>query len=56
MKKFNIEKKLAVQVKYFEELYLIKDASGEVIFTGTPEMAKKIMRLLKKPTKKRGRK
>jgi len=54
MSKFTIEKKMYAQVRYFETLYKIKDADGEVIFTGSEEMAKKLLKILgtQKPKRK----
>jgi hypothetical protein len=45
-KKYLIEKKLIAQVRFYEELYVIKDEKGETIFTGREETAKKIQKLL----------
>lgn len=47
-KKFTIEKKLIAQVRFYEELYMIKDDRGETIFAGTEVMAKKFVAILNK--------
>ncbi len=44
---FTVEKKLIAQIRFFEELHVIRDERGETIFTGTEEMAKRILKLLK---------
>lgn len=44
---FSVEKKLIAQVRFYEELYAIRDEKGETIFTGTKAMADKILKLLK---------
>lgn len=46
MKKFFVEKKFVAQIRFYEELYAVRDKNGETIFTGTPEMARKILKLL----------
>lgn len=54
-KRFTLEKKLIVQVKYFEELWVIRDQYGEKIFLGTEETAKKFLKILNQNVK-RGKK
>lgn len=44
--RFTIEKKLFAQVRFYETLYLVKDAKGERVYTGSEEMARKIHRVL----------
>jgi hypothetical protein len=48
---YRLEKKVFAQVRFFEELTLIKDDHGEVLFTGSAEMAEKILKLLNKDRK-----
>ncbi len=45
-KPFTLEKKLYAQVRFYETLYLVKDAKGERIYTGSEETAKRIQRVL----------
>ncbi len=45
--KFTLETKLVASVKFYEELHVIRDSKGEMIFTGSPELARKILKLLK---------
>lgn len=52
-KTYTVEKKMIAQVRFFEVLYKIRDDRGETIFTGSEEMAKKIMRLLKQEGKRK---
>jgi hypothetical protein len=35
--KFTMEKKLVVQVRYYEHLFIIRDGEGERVFTGSDE-------------------
>lgn len=37
MKNFTIEKKMVVQIRYYEHMYLIHDRKGERIYAGTDE-------------------
>jgi hypothetical protein len=37
MKRFSLEKKMVVQVRYYETMYLIHDRHGERVFAGTEE-------------------
>lgn len=56
-KPFTAEKKVFAQVRFFEELYIIKDQNGETLFTGTEEMRDKILKLLNRDRKSgKGRK
>lgn len=56
-KRFTIEKKLIVQVRYYEELYKIRDIKGEAVFVGSEAMARKFLKLLNgEPVKRRKRK
>ncbi len=52
-KKFVIEKKMIAQIRFYETLYVIKDNRGETIFTGSEEMAKRLIRMLGKDGSKR---
>lgn len=46
-KKFTIEKKLVVQVRYYENMFIIRDGEGERVFTGSNEKeARKIKAIL----------
>lgn len=45
-RKFVVEKRLIAQVRFFEELHVIRDERGETIFTGSPALAKRILKLL----------
>ena len=45
--KFSVEKKFVAQVRFYEELHVIKDGLGEVLFIGTEEMTKRILKALK---------
>lgn len=49
-KPFTLEKKLYAQVRFYETLYLVKDAKGERIYTGSEETAKRIQRILNATT------
>jgi hypothetical protein len=44
--RFTIEKKLFAQVRFYETLYLVKDAKGERVYTGSKETARKVQRVL----------
>lgn len=50
--RFHLEKKVYAQVRFFEELTLIKDDHGEVLFTGSKIMADKILRMLNRDTQR----
>lgn len=52
-KGFTIEKKMIAQVRYYETLYKISDERGETIFTGSEEMAKKLLKILRADALKR---
>lgn len=47
-KRYILEKKIYAQVRYYETLFKIKDQSGEVIFTGSEEMAKRLIKILER--------
>lgn len=47
-KMYKLEKMIYVQFRYYETMYKIKDQNGEVIFTGSEEMAKKLTRVLER--------
>lgn len=51
---FTVQRVLVGQVKYFEALHVIRSAAGEVLFTGSEETAKKVLRLLNGEKRKRG--
>lgn len=51
--KHHIEKKAYVQIRFFEEMFIVKSPEGEVLYTGSEETAEKVLKLL---NKKRGRK
>ncbi len=57
-KQFKLEKKMIAQVRYYEILHVIRDEKGETIFTGSEELAKKLIKILKHEAaaKKGGRK
>lgn len=45
--RFKLEKKLVVQVRYFENMYCLKDADGIRIFTTSDEkMARRVLTVL----------
>lgn len=46
-RRFTLEKKMVVQVRYYEYMYVVRDGKGERIYTGTDEkFAKHVVRLL----------
>lgn len=45
-KRFQIERKLLAQVRYYEEVFIVRGSDGERVYTGTEETAKRIQRLL----------
>lgn len=47
-KKFALEKKMFVKVRYYETLHCIQDEYGETIFTGSEETAKRLLAILKR--------
>lgn len=44
---FTVERKLIAQIRFFETLHVIRDERGETIFTGSEEMAARILKVLK---------
>lgn len=48
MKKYTQERKLIAQVRFYEELHVIKDENGETIFTGNKALADKLLKILKR--------
>lgn len=46
-RKFSVEKKFVAQIRFYEELHVIKDEAGETLFVGTEEMTKRILKALK---------
>ena len=52
-RKFKIEKKTIVQMRWFETLYVIKDENNETIFTGNEELANRILKMLRAQSLKR---
>lgn len=50
---FTVEKTFVAQVKYYETLHVIRDENGQAVYTGTEEMAAKVLRLLKADRKKK---
>ncbi len=53
-KQFSLEKKMIAQVRYYETLYAIRDEKGETIFTGSEELANKLLKILKREAVKKG--
>lgn len=43
MKRFKLDKKLMVKVRYYETLFLINDKDGERVWTGTDEKTAKLI-------------
>lgn len=44
---FTLEKKLVVQVRYYEHLYMVSDKHGTRVYTGTDEkLAKTVLGIL----------
>lgn len=50
-KRYSTEKKVYAQLRFFEELHIIKDAQGEILFTGNAVAAQKILKLLNQDRK-----
>lgn len=45
--KFRVEKKMIVKVRYYENLFFIRDSDGETLFAGMDEQrAKDVCKLL----------
>lgn len=49
--RYRTERKMHAQLRFFEVLHIVKDANGEVIFTGSKIMADRILRMLNRDTK-----
>jgi hypothetical protein len=47
-KVFSVEKKLVAQIRFYEELHVIKDENGETLFVGTEAMTKRILKALRR--------
>lgn len=46
-RRFLLEKKMVVRIRYYENLYVIRDTQGERVYTGTDEKtAKTVLGLL----------
>jgi len=50
--RFQMERKLIAQVRYYEELFVITDINGEKIFVGNKATADKYLKILNASLKK----